>query len=814
MFSEATRGRLSFIAAGALVFLFPLAYSPYGADMFDLPKVAVLAVLAGVVGLAPRRSAPRGETLAITLTIFTLLTLISALASPVRVEALIGSYERRIGAVELVYLAVAAYGIANVMAGRARNTAAQPGEPGDLSALGGEKGRATLATTATLSTPDTSSGRRARVSEHRSAQAAQGVPPATLANRLGALYSQAPLETLALASVILLSLIAVLQAAGLFGGAETFEGRAFATAGNPVFLGAFLALAIPLALRILALERLVGGIAIVAILAGIAASGSRVAALAALGALVVAAIAVAIEARGGGGAGIEASISPALGSRNAKQTANVTPASKRASSSKTSDAKISKAKVTKAKPTSAKTSTARSANGRSKGAGRASGKRAGSRAASPRSLYGLATIVLIGALVFAVVFGLLYAPRVRALAHDARQRLDLIAVGAAGIREKPLSGHGWGRYEAYFRLHAPGSWSFAPDASEVPDSSHSAIVDIAFSSGIPAACAFLAALLVSLFVAASFRGRAGGREGAARLHLDGASLAFLVVALTLVFFVPATFSVLAWMLLVGMLVGGNGRGLVSAASAAPAAPEVPEIPLSRRDIRRRAIVRAVGIAAAIVLSLGALAASVFALRADAQLGTALRFESAGNLSEAQDAAQRATDLFPYEKQYFVKAAGYAFAGEQPTTSTVELAIRYADRALVLDPYCFEAHFIRGLSLVALGDLGDPAGYESALAELKVCRYLCPRDPQVRYYLGLTEAVTGDEVGAERSWKAAIALWPRYTEAYFALGYLKEKAGKQQEAIAYYEKALANATPADRQAIQEALDRIRSSKDGK
>lgn len=92
------------------------------------------------------------------------------------------------------------------------------------------------------------------------------------------------LTNIALSSSVIVAVFAILQSYGLFftEAKGAFEGRAFSTLGNPVFLGSFLLIALPFVFTQENIKRWVGLVAYILLVGGIIASGSRVAMVGAL----------------------------------------------------------------------------------------------------------------------------------------------------------------------------------------------------------------------------------------------------------------------------------------------------------------------------------------------------------------------------------------------------------------------------------------------------------------------------------------------------------------------------------------------------
>ena len=89
--------------------------------------------------------------------------------------------------------------------------------------------------------------------------------------------------------------------------------------------------------------------------------------------------------------------------------------------------------------------------------------------------------------------------------------------------------------------------------------------------------------------------------------------------------------------------------------------------------------------------------------------------------------------------------------------------------------------VKGIVDYYTGDLYD------ALRELSNAISLYPLDAELYYYRALTKMRLG--ISAEDDLNTAMNLNPYYAEAYFNKGLIMENAGKYEEAVSYYSKAI-------------------------
>lgn len=111
------------------------------------------------------------------------------------------------------------------------------------------------------------------------------------------------------------------------------------------------------------------------------------------------------------------------------------------------------------------------------------------------------------------------------------------------------------------------------------------------------------------------------------------------------------------------------------------------------------------------------------------------------------------------------------------------SLRRLERSLALSDRDPDVYKLAGLNLVPLGrrDLAGPC-FEAAVA-------LAPRDFMARYYLGLNELSDRRYASAEAILGEVITLRPDYLDAHLLLGVAEEGAGKEDQALGTYRRAI-------------------------
>lgn len=357
----------------------------------------------------------------------------------------------------------------------------------------------------------------------------------------------------------------------------------------------------------------------------------------------------------------------------------------------------------------------------------------------------------------------LFSQRLTTLWTDLSSRFDLYEAAILGVFEKPLTGHGFSAYEGFFR-RLEISERYLNIVGEVPDSSHSAFLDTAFSSGIPSLF-----FLVSIFACLLFT-----------------APVFALPSLVVFKFLPASASVLvSFVAASSLLASGKHRSLVFSIEG------------SRRI-------------AAIALVVAALVAFAFfgfkTAAAGYYLERALEAYESRNLEGALRMLDASGRLLPHDPQAFVvqarilKEAALASGSPEPA----EQALEKLKAAEAVDPFNYEVQILKTdvLSLLARKEALD-AGNAAV--------FLSPFDANSYYYRGLARVAAGDLQGAVKDWQRAVELKENFADAYYSLGHAKEMLGDYESAERYYKMALKYAEGSGVQAVKQALEKLKGKR---
>jgi len=168
----------------------------------------------------------------------------------------------------------------------------------------------------------------------------------------------------------------------------------------------------------------------------------------------------------------------------------------------------------------------------------------------------------------------------------------------------------------------------------------------------------------------------------------------------------------------------------------------------------------------------------------------------GHLEAAVQALSQALALDPRDTVTAALMAAYLTQAGRPQ-SAVALLRPYAREALP------DVEVLTALAL-AEGRLGRTG---EALAELERARRLEPGNAMLLVESGTVRLMAGDEAGARQAFEQALLRNPETARAHSSLGFLAAEAGRTQEALAHWRKALA-LDPRERTALAALVAYLR------
>ncbi|MBU6388619.1 hypothetical protein KGQ72_01970 [Patescibacteria group bacterium] len=180
-----------------------------------------------------------------------------------------------------------------------------------------------------------------------------------------------------------------------------------------------------------------------------------------------------------------------------------------------------------------------------------------------------------------------------------------------------------------------------------------------------------------------------------------------------------------------------------------------------------------------------------------QFANATTAFSAGNLDQADQAAQSSISFAPSAAAYQVQAGiANARLGQIVASSTMDkttaqkayqtalsAGINAALTATNLDPSDYQGWLALGNLYAQAVPLGVTGAYDSAKTAYKKAEALNPTNPQIPYILAQLDIANKDTKTAQDDLKAAIALKQDYTAAIFLLSQLEVQDGNVKDALA-------------------------------
>ncbi|MGI8684952.1 MAG: O-antigen ligase family protein, partial [Acidimicrobiales bacterium] len=360
-------------------------------------------------------------------------------------------------------------------------------------------------------------------------------------------------------------------------------------------------------------------------------------------------------------------------------------------------------------------------------------------------------LVVLSTLAVAAVVGLGVATGAGGRIADAagdrdggpRGRLDEWQVAARVVSQHPLTGTGPEGYRIAFAGAVDDAYEQDHGRRPLPDRAHSAVLDIAATTGVVGLVAFACVvLLVARFVVRAVR--------AGPVWVAGIATGVAAYGVQALFLFPvAELDLVAWLL----------AGVVVA-----------------RVVRRDEVVRArpprlvhalTGAAAVVALAAGAL---------DVVADRAARRTLAAVADSRPTDADAAARLRPDAVRYRLVAARAFEAGTAPGARRRALA--QLDRALDMSPRDPVVGAERARLLLNQARLtGDAKDVAAARSSLQALARHDPRNAEVQLRLGIVLDLAGDAAGAERAWLAAERLAPRSAAGSTNLALAYARAGR-------------------------------------
>jgi O-antigen ligase/cytochrome c-type biogenesis protein CcmH/NrfG len=337
----------------------------------------------------------------------------------------------------------------------------------------------------------------------------------------------------------------------------------------------------------------------------------------------------------------------------------------------------------------------------------------------------------------------------------ARGRLDEWRVAARVVATHPVLGVGPEGYRIAFAGAVDDAYERAHGRTPLPDRAHSALLDVAATTGLVGLLAYGALLLfVGRFLLRAVRASPPWLAG-----LAAGVLAYWVQSLFL--FPIGELEPVVW-LLAGIVVTATMR-----------AHEAVDVHVPRL----------------VPLAAGALAgATVVAGIADVAADRLARRTLATATSSGRDEPASAAGLRPDQIRYRLVAARVL---ERQGAAGLTSALLQIDRGLHVSPRDPVVRHERARLLLARarasGSATELAAARTALVHLA---HDDPRNAEVLLRLGLVQQLTGHDAAAERAWLAAERLAPRSAAASTDLALAYARAGRWPEAKAAARRALA------------------------
>jgi tetratricopeptide (TPR) repeat protein len=157
---------------------------------------------------------------------------------------------------------------------------------------------------------------------------------------------------------------------------------------------------------------------------------------------------------------------------------------------------------------------------------------------------------------------------------------------------------------------------------------------------------------------------------------------------------------------------------------------------------------------------------------------AVGFHQSGNLAQAESLYARLLKEVPQSE-----AGNSNMAALQYSKGNLEAALRFAERALVANPFNLDALINKGSTLMAMGR------NDEAIESLQLSVQVNAQNPLAHYNLAHLYYLSRDLVQSEAHYRKAIALKPDFFHALFNLGNVLTELGRREEAKSCFHKTI-------------------------
>lgn len=370
--------------------------------------------------------------------------------------------------------------------------------------------------------------------------------------------------------------------------------------------------------------------------------------------------------------------------------------------------------------------------------------------------------------------------RVRSIAKLSEgsvvSRLVLWNTSLQMIKGRPLLGFGLDTYALAFQQYQPANWYKTIKEEALPDKAHNEMLQIATSAGLLGLMVYLWLLVTFLVKGLGALRRARPPNRTLLVGLMAAIIGYLIQ-------IQFSFSIISvaplfWLLL----------GLTTAVMQKEEA-KLTTFKFSEKSLP--ASFRVVSYAAVLILVAFLSISAVRPFLAEQHVRRAWTNQSFGFWDEAIRELEQAVKLDPGEGRYYIRL-GEAYLMKYRTThelSSQEKAFTALEVARRLSPRNENIYFYLGGLYVEMGKTSDPRYFDKAAINYKKVLELSPNDVDAHFDLGIAYANRNKYDLAIKEWRHVIVLDPKFVPAYLVLGRAYELRDEKENAKKIYQKAL-------------------------
>ncbi len=403
----------------------------------------------------------------------------------------------------------------------------------------------------------------------------------------------------------------------------------------------------------------------------------------------------------------------------------------------------------------------------------------------------IALMIIVSLIVFLVLFGFVIAKGSAGEERDLISRIKSIVRTSEGsvasrlvlwdttlrmIKTRPLLGFGPDTYALAFQRYQPADWYKIIKEEAQPDKAHNEMLQIAVTAGLLGLIVYTWLLLTFIFKGLSTIIKTSYPYRAILVGLIGGIIGYLIQ-------IQLSFSIISVAPLFWLLMGLTMSAMKT--------EESKSIDVRFFEAGTPKFFKAISYPIIVVLTVLLSFSAIRPFLADQHMRKAWANLAFNFWDDAVEELEYAVKLNPGEARYFIRL-GEAYlakyrADHEP--SSREKAFSALETARKMSPRNENIYFNLGGLYIEMGKTGDARYYDEAIANYKKVLELSPNDVSAHFDLGIAYANRNKQDLAIKEWEKSLSLDPKFVQSYLVLGRAYELKEDWETAKRMYQKAL-------------------------